>query len=180
MSHLSEEGGPAVAQARREQQLTDEVVASFETSPSSRYREVMQALVRHLHAFARDVRLTEQEWETAIEFLTRAGHLTDDKRQEFILASDVLGVSMLTVGINQPAVEGATEATVFGPFFVADTAEIPLGGDIAQGHSGQPCWVDGAITDTAGRPIAGAVLGKSLYAGTIRPAEALIAARRAA
>ena len=96
-----------------------------------------------MHAFARDVRLTQEEWEPGIGFLTAAGHITDDRRQEFILLSDVLGLSMLTVGINAPADEEATESTVFGPFFVDDAPEIELGGDVAQGAKGMPCWVYG-------------------------------------
>ena len=91
----------------------------------------MQSLVRHLHAFAREVRLTESEWQQGIDFLTRTGHITDDRRQEFILLSDVLGLSMLTVAINAPASAGATESTVVGPFFTDDSPEVPLGGDIA-------------------------------------------------
>jgi hydroxyquinol 1,2-dioxygenase len=145
-----------VEQQRREQEVTDAALASFDGAPSARFRELMQALVRHLHAFAREVRLTEQEWERAIEFLTRAGDITDDKRQEFILASDVLGLSMLTVAINAPAVPGATEATVFGPCFVDGAPEVALGGDIAAGHSGQPCWVEGTVTGIDGRPVPGA------------------------
>ena len=112
----------------------------------------MQSLTRHLHNFIREVRLTEEEWNTAIEFLTAAGHITDDKRQEFILLSDVLGASMQTIAVNNQAYKGATEATVFGPFFVEDAPEIPIGGDIAGGAAGQPCWVEGTVTDTEGRP----------------------------
>ena len=78
----------------------------------------MQSLVRHLHAFASEVQLTEEEWFAAIDFLTRTGHITDDKRQEFVLASDTLGLSMLVVGMNHRRPPGATESTVFGPFFV--------------------------------------------------------------
>jgi hydroxyquinol 1,2-dioxygenase len=137
-----------------EEHLTDRVVASFDGSPSERYREVMQSLVRHLHAFARDVRLTEEEWQRGVEFLTRCGEITDDRRQEFILLSDVLGLSMLTVGINAAA--GATESTVFGPFFVADAPEVPLGGDIAGGAAGEPCHVSGTVRDTRGEPVPGA------------------------
>ena len=93
----------------------------------------MQSLVRHLHAFAREVRLTETEWQQGIDFLTRTGHITDDRRQEFILLSDVLGLSMLTVAINAPASAGATESTVVGPFFVADVA----GGAAGRRHRGR-------------------------------------------
>ena len=142
----------------REQAVTDEVVASFDGTADPRLREVMQSLVRHLHAFARDVRLSEREWEAAIAFMTRAGHITDDRRQEFILLSDVLGLSMLTVAINEPPVPGATEATVFGPFFVDDAPEVPLGGDIARGAAGTPCYVSGSVRSTDGTPLAGARL----------------------
>lgn len=143
-----------------EQELVDTVVASFDKTPDPRLKEVMQSLTRHLHNFVREVRLTEAEWNTAIEFLTAAGHITDDKRQEFILLSDVLGLSMQTIAINNPAHPGAaaTEATVFGPFFVEDAPEIPIGGDIAGGAAGQPCWVEGTITDTNGNPVPGARL----------------------
>lgn len=146
-------------QAAVEQELVDTVVASFDKTPDPRLKEVMQALTRHLHNFVREVRLTEDEWNTGIEFLTAAGHITDDKRQEFILLSDVLGLSMQTIAINNPAYTGtaaATEATVFGPFFVEDAPEIPLGGDIAGGAAGQPCWVEGTITDTNGNSVPGA------------------------
>ncbi len=145
-----------MTQQEREQAVTDEVVASFAATPDERLREIVQSLTRHLHAFARDVRLTQEEWEAGIDFLTRVGHLTDDKRQEFILLSDVLGLSMLTVGINSPAAPGATESTVFGPFFVEGAPEVPLGGDIARGAAGTPCWVSGTVRSTDGSPIAGA------------------------
>ncbi|MFD5092742.1 intradiol ring-cleavage dioxygenase [Amycolatopsis thailandensis] len=147
---------PEESVADREQALTDEVLASFDGTADPRLRLVMQSLVRHLHAFARDVRLSEQEWEAAIGFLTRAGHITDDRRQEFILLSDVLGLSMLTVAINEPKVPEATEATVFGPFFVDESPEIPLGGDIARGAAGTPCHVSGQVRDTDGAPLPGA------------------------
>lgn len=140
----------------REQAVTDEVVASFTGTADPRLRAVLQSLVRHLHAFARDVRLTEREWETAIGFLTRVGHITDDRRQEFILLSDVLGLSMLTVAINEPAVPEATEATVFGPFFTDDAPEVALGGDIARGAAGTPCYVTGQVRGVDGAPIPGA------------------------
>ncbi len=142
--------------AQREQAVTDLVLASFDGAASQRFREVMQALVRALHGVARDVRLTSQEWEAAIGFLTRCGHITDDRRQEFILLSDVLGLSMLTVGINAAGDPRATESTVFGPFFTAGSPEVPLGGDLAGGAVGQPCWVEGRVTDLAGTPVGGA------------------------
>ena len=149
---------PAVSpeQSAREQALVDEVVASFAGAESPRLRQLMQALTRHLHAFVREARLTEEEWSAALEFLTAAGHITDDKRQEFILLSDVLGLSMQTIAVNNEAVGDATEATVFGPFFVEGAPPIEQGGDLAFGAKGQPCWVEGRVSDTSGRPIAGA------------------------
>jgi hydroxyquinol 1,2-dioxygenase len=154
---VSQQISPPVeaVQAAREQAVTDEVVASFATAPA-RYREIMQALVRYLHGFAREVRLTEDEWQQGLEFLTRTGHITDDRRQEFILLSDVLGLSMLMVGINAPASAGATESTVVGPFFVTESPEVPLGGDIANGARGRPCWVTGSVRATDGTPVPGA------------------------
>lgn len=149
-------GALEAEQTRREQELTERVVTSFENTPDERLKGLMQALTRHLHAFVRETRLTEQEWNTAIEFLTAVGHITDDRRQEFILLSDVLGISMQTITANNPVAGDATEATVFGPFFVEDAPEISIGGDIAGGAAGQPAWVEGTVTDTGGRPVAGA------------------------
>jgi hydroxyquinol 1,2-dioxygenase len=145
-------------QAAREQQITDEVVASFAAAGDERLRVVMQSLVRHLHGFIRDVRLTEAEWESAIGFLTRAGHITTETRQEFILLSDVLGVSMQTICVNNEARGAATEATVFGPFFVDAAPVIEFGGDISGDAVGQPCWVDGTVTGLDGTPIPDAVI----------------------
>ncbi|MBB4905243.1 dioxygenase family protein [Actinophytocola algeriensis] len=146
------------AQDDREQRLTNEVVASFDDAADPRLRTVLQALTRHLHAFLREVRLTEDEWRSAITFLTETGHLTDDRRQEFILLSDVLGASMQTVAINDEAHANATEATVFGPFFVAGSPKIELGGDLAGGGPGEPCWVAGTVTDTDGNPVPDALI----------------------
>jgi hydroxyquinol 1,2-dioxygenase len=145
-------------QQERESQLVERVVASFGATPDPRLKELMQALTRHLHALVREVRLTEQEWQRAIEFLTAVGHITDDRRQEFILLSDVLGASMQTVTVNNEAQANATEATVFGPFFVEGSPEIELGGDIAAGASGEPCWVEGTVTDTDSKPVPHALI----------------------
>ncbi|WP_328907604.1 intradiol ring-cleavage dioxygenase [Streptomyces sp. NBC_00234] len=142
----------------KEQAVTDEVLASFDDTGDPRLRTVMRSLVRHLHAFAREVRLTEQEWNAAIEFLTRAGHITDERRQEFVLLSDVLGLSTLAVAINEPKTRGATEGTVLGPFFVEDSPEVPLGGDIARGAVGTPCYVSGHVRCLDGTPVSGARL----------------------
>ena len=144
------------AQAQIEENLVERVVASFANTPDRGLKELLTSLTRHLHAFIRDVRLTEAEWETAIEFLTAVGHITDDRRQEFVLLSDVLGASMQTIAVNNQAYKGATEATVFGPFFLEDAPEIELGGDIAGGAAGQPCWVEGTVTDADGKPLRGA------------------------
>lgn len=144
------------AQAAGEAAVTAEVLATFSGAAAPRYTEVMQSLVRHLHAFARDVRLTAAEWQQGIDFLTRTGHITDDRRQEFILLSDVLGLSMLTVAINAPASAGATESTVVGPFFVDASPEVPLGGDITGEAKGRPCYVSGTVRGTGGEPVPGA------------------------
>jgi maleylacetate reductase len=143
------------AQAAGEAAVTAEVLATFSGAAAPRYTEVMQSLVRHLHAFARDVRLTAAEWQQGIDFLTRTGHITDDRRQEFILLSDVLGLSMLTVAINAPASAGATESTVVGPFFVDASPEVPLGGDITGEAKGRPCYVSGTVRGTGGEPVPG-------------------------
>jgi len=143
-------------QAARERELTEKVVASFANASDPRLRLLMQSLTRHLHAFLREVRLTEAEWQQGIKFLTDVGHTTDDQRQEFILLSDVLGASMQTISINNQAYANATEATVLGPFFVDGAPEIPPAGDIAGGAVGEPCWVEGVVMDTEGAPVPGA------------------------
>ncbi|MEP9384273.1 intradiol ring-cleavage dioxygenase [Nocardioides sp. KR10-350] len=145
-------------QAAREEELVERVVRSFDACADPRLKELMVGLVRHLHAYIREVRLTEEEWGEAIEFLTKAGHITDDKRQEFILLSDVLGASMQTIAVNNQAYAHATEATVFGPFFVEGSPEIENGGDMSFGATGEPCWVEGSVTDVEGKPLAGALI----------------------
>ena len=143
-------------QAAREAALVEEAVASFDGTPSPRLRQLVQALTRHLHALVRETRLTTEEWDATIRFLTRCGHITDDRRQEFILLSDVLGLSMQTIAVNNEAVGDATEATVFGPFFVENSPHVAIGGDITGGAKGEPCWVEGTVADVAGTPVAGA------------------------
>src|SRR4051794_8793306 len=140
-------------QVRREAELTSRVVESFAACQDPRLRLLMQALTRHLHAFIREVRLSEDELYAAIEFLTGAGRITDDERQEFVLLSDVLGASMQTITVNDRAVGDATEATVLGPFRTERAPEIELGGDISGGASGMPCWVEGSVTDVQGRAV---------------------------
>ncbi|MDP9188745.1 MAG: hydroxyquinol 1,2-dioxygenase, partial [Actinomycetota bacterium] len=107
--------------------LTEAVLASFAGAEDERYRELMEGLVKHLHAYISDVGLTEEEWAAGIDFLTRTGHITDDKRQEFILLSDVLGASMLVIGVNHASGTASTESTVFGPFFVEDAPHFENG-----------------------------------------------------
>jgi hydroxyquinol 1,2-dioxygenase len=141
-----------------ERTITDAVLDAMRGCDDPRLLEVMTALVRHLHDFAREVHLTEEEWFAAIRFLTEAGHITDETRQEFILLSDVLGLSMLVTAQNHAKPPGATEATVLGPFFVEGAPEVEDGADIANGAKGPPSLVRGRILDLEGRPIAGATI----------------------
>lgn len=136
--------------------ITLAVLDAQEGCGNPRLKQVMNSLVRHLHDFARDVELTEQEWLVAIKFLTEAGHITDDKRQEFILLSDTLGLSTLVTAQNNAKPRGCTESTVFGPFFVEDAPQYANGGDISNGAKGQPCYVSGRVRSIGGEAIAGA------------------------
>jgi hydroxyquinol 1,2-dioxygenase len=145
-------------QDAREVELVEAVLASFGQTDDARLKFVFESLVRHLHGFLRETRLTEEEWRAGIDFLTAAGHITDDRRQEFVLLSDVLGASMQTIAINNEAYEDATEATVLGPFFVEGAPDVELGGDISFGAPGEPCWVEGSVVDTEGVAVPGAVL----------------------
>lgn len=133
--------------------ITQAVIARFAQTPDPRLKEIMTSLVQHLHAFAREVKLTEAEWMQGIEFLTATGQMCDDKRQEFILLSDTLGLSMLTVAMNNDKPPGCTEATVFGPFHVEGAPHIELGGDVAQGAKGLPCTVRGTVRGLDGAPV---------------------------
>lgn len=143
---------------RDQDAITEAVLASFAQTPDERLKTIVRSLVSHLHAFSREVQLTEAEWFRGIEFLTRCGHITDDKRQEFILLSDVLGLSMLTVAMQNDKPEGCTEATVFGPFHVEGAPHYDAGEDLANGAQGQPCVVKGVVRGLGGAPIAGAVM----------------------
>ena len=138
--------------------ITPVVVAAMAGCKDDRLREVMASLVRHLHAFAREVHLTEYEWQRGIEFLTASGHITDHKRQEFILLSDVLGLSMLVTAQNNAKPHGCTEATVLGPFFVPDAPHVESGADIANGASGTPCHVTARVRSIDGSPVAHALV----------------------
>lgn len=138
--------------------ITQAVIARLAETPDPRLKEIMTSLVQHLHAFAREVKLTEAEWFQGIEFLTATGHKCDDKRQEFILLSDTLGLSMLTVAMNNDKPQGCTEATVFGPFHVEGAPHYEHGGDVANGAKGEPCVVRGMVKGLDGRPVPGAVV----------------------
>jgi hydroxyquinol 1,2-dioxygenase len=138
--------------------VTETVIARLADTPDPRLKEILTSLVTHLHDFARDVRLTEAEWLAGIEFLTRVGHMTDARRQEFILLSDTLGLSMLTVAMNNDKPAGCTEATVFGPFHVEGAPHYELGDDIANGAIGEPCEVSGVLRGIAGEPVPGATI----------------------
>lgn len=141
-----------------ETQITANVLRSMEGAESPRLRQVMSSLVTHLHAFIRDVELSEGEWMQAIQFLTRTGQLCDDRRQEFILLSDTLGVSMLVDAINHRADGHATASTVLGPFYREGADELPYGGSIVKDGAGEPAVLLGRVLDTDGHPIPGATL----------------------
>ncbi len=138
--------------------LTEAVLAKLEGATDARFKEILGSLIRHLHGVIREVDLTEREWLTAIQFLTATGKKCDDKRQEFILLSDTLGVSMLVDAINHHKPGGATETTVLGPFYISDAKEMPMWADIAGDAPGGPAYVSGRVLDVDGKPIAGAVL----------------------
>jgi protocatechuate 3,4-dioxygenase beta subunit len=141
-----------------EAQITANVLRSIEGAANPRLRQVMSSLITHLHAFVRDVELTEAEWMQAIQFLTSTGQMCDDRRQEFILLSDTLGVSMLVDAINHRAEGHATASTVLGPFYREGADELPYGGSIVKEGEGEPAVLLGRVLDTAGQPIAGAIL----------------------
>lgn len=138
--------------------ITQAVIARFADTPDPRLKEILTALVQHLHAFAREVKLTEAEWMEGIEFLTATGQMCNDKRQEFILLSDTLGLSMLTVAMNNDKPLGCTEPTVFGPFFLEDAPRYELGDDVSNGAKGEPCMVKGTIKGLDGKPVANALI----------------------
>ena len=134
----------------------DIVIERLAGCEDSRFREVMESAIRHLHAFVKDVEPTVEEWARAIEFLTATGRMCDDRRQEWILASDVLGVSMLVETLNNRAEDGCTEATVLGPFHVDGAPQLEFGSNICRDGKGMPCHVSGRVTDVDGKPLAGA------------------------
>jgi hydroxyquinol 1,2-dioxygenase len=138
--------------------VTQAVLASMNGCRNERLHTVMKSLVQHLHAFAREVKLTEDEWFNAVQFLTEAGHITDDNRQEFVLLSDTLGLSMLVTAQNNRKPAECTEATVLGPFYVEGAPEFDNGDDVSNGAPGAPCFVRGTVRSLTGEPVAGASL----------------------
>lgn len=138
--------------------ITATVLASFDHCPDERLRTVMRSLTTHLHAFVKDVGLTEEEWREAIGVLTATGHITTGKRQEWILWSDALGVSMLVDALSNRTPDGATESTVQGPFYVPDAPRRGYGDRIDQVPAGGALWVHGTVRSLDGRPLPGAEL----------------------
>lgn len=142
-----------------ENTITAEAIDRIANTPNPRLKKIMTSLMTHLHEFAREVELTQEEWFEGIQFLTQTGHLSDNKkRQEFVLLSDALGLSMLVIAQNNRKPPGCTEATVFGPFHVEGAPHYELGADIANGASGQPCYVNGTIKGLDGFPVANALI----------------------
>ncbi|MEU5265191.1 dioxygenase [Amycolatopsis sp. NPDC021455] len=141
-----------------EDNITELAAERWASAHDPRTAEVMAALVRHLHAFAREVRLSETEWMAAMRWLTRTGQISDEKREEFILASDVLGLSMLVVQMNHAFDAKATPATVLGPFHIDGSPEKDFGGDMSDGLPGTPLYITGFVRDLDGSPVTGAVL----------------------
>jgi protocatechuate 3,4-dioxygenase beta subunit len=149
----------AAQRNKTEDDITAEALERFAQTPDPRLRQIMLGLVNHLHAFVKEVELTEAEWFQAIEILTEAGRMCSDKRQEFILFSDTLGVSMVVDLINHHKPDGATESTVFGPFHRLGAPELPAGGNIApRDKTGAPTFVSGRVLDLDGQPIEAALL----------------------
>ncbi|QYK40464.1 MAG: intradiol ring-cleavage dioxygenase [Paracoccaceae bacterium] len=132
------------------------VVTARNAAADPRLQAIMEVVTRKLHEAVKEIEPTQDEWMRAILFLTETGHMCSDWRQEFILLSDVLGVSMLVDAINNRKPSGASESTVLGPFHVADAPELPMGSDICKDGKGEPMRVSGRILDTRGNPVAGA------------------------
>jgi hydroxyquinol 1,2-dioxygenase len=141
-----------------EKSITPAVLARMDECQDPRFKQVMTSLVTHLHQFIRDVKLTDAEWFQAIQFLTDVGKTCTDKRQEFILLSDTIGVSILVITLNHPASGGATDSTVQGPYYWDGAPELPNGANLAVDVKGEPAFYSGRVLDSSGRPIAGALL----------------------
>lgn len=141
-----------------EDRSAEVVVDSFGDDTDPRLREILGSLVTHLHAFVKEVQLTDEEWRTGVDFLTATGQTCTDVRQEFILLSDVLGVSMLVETINHRALDDATEQTVLGPFHMVESPDRVLGANIALDGGGEQCLVTGRVTGQDGKPVADATV----------------------
>jgi hydroxyquinol 1,2-dioxygenase len=141
-----------------EDNITELAKQRWGTAHDERTRELLTGLVQHLHDFAREVRLTEAEWMAAIQWLKRTGQISDEKREEFILASDVLGLSMLVVQLNHRFDPAATPATVLGPFHIDGSPELEYAADMSEGLPGVPLFVSGTVRSLDGTPVGGAVL----------------------
>lgn len=141
-----------------EKSITQVVIARLGECHDARFKQIMTSLIAHLHDFVRDVRLTEPEWLTAIRFLTDVGQACTDKRQEFILLSDTLGVSILVISLNHPAVDGSVESTVQGPFYWEGAPELALGSNLAEGVKGEPAFYSGRVLSVDGSPLENALL----------------------
>lgn len=135
-----------------------EVLDSFSQCEDDRFKQIMSSVVSHLHACVTELKLTPEEWISAINFLTTTGQICTDKRQEFILLSDLLGVSTLTIGINQHRGDDCLEETVEGPYYWQGAPELPLGADISEGVKGFKTLYHGKVLDPAGMPISNALL----------------------
>ena len=141
-----------------EENLTELALKQWEACHSPRLRQIMKSLVKHLHGFARDVDLKQDEWLMAVNWLAQTGKISSEKRQEFILLSDVLGISMLVDAMNHRFPEGATPSTVIGPFHIDDSPEMPMGASVAEGLAGETCFLVGTVRDLEGKPVKGAKL----------------------
>lgn len=141
-----------------EKSITRAVIARLDQCEDPRFKQVMSSLVTHLHDFVREVQLTEEEWINAIQFLTDVGQTCTPQRQEFILLSDTLGVSVLVITLNHRAEHGTAESTVLGPFYWENAPEMPLGADLAEGVKGEPAFYSGRVLSADGTPLAGALL----------------------
>ncbi|MGI9365249.1 MAG: intradiol ring-cleavage dioxygenase [Rhizobiaceae bacterium] len=139
-----------------EENSADVVNARMSQDTDPRLAKVMEVIVRKLHEAVKEIEPSQDEWMQAIQFLTRTGHKSDDWRQEFILLSDILGVSMLVDAINSRRPTGASENTVLGPFHLEDAPELPMGSNICLDGRGEPMYVHGRILDTEGNPVGGA------------------------
>jgi hydroxyquinol 1,2-dioxygenase len=166
-----------------EDNITDLAVERWATAHDPRLAEIMTALVRHLHEFAREVRLSEAEWMAAIQWLNRTGQISDEKREEFILTSDVLGLSMLVVQMNHRLDSTATPNTVLGPFHIDGSPPLEFGADMSDGIAGTPLFVHGRVVDLDGKPVSGAVLdvwqadGDGMYEAQLPVDEARLRAK---